>query len=101
MKKLALILVSVAFGAIAALASSAIAAGTVQGPGDNPPRWMTFPCPVEDSSGCYWDASVRGDGRGQSFYSIIVDRNTTHTQLCTVYWDKTFGGDNNFCAPAS
>jgi hypothetical protein len=25
------------------------------------------PCPTEDSVGCYWDASARGNGVGQSF----------------------------------
>lgn len=23
------------------------------------------PCPTEDSTGCYWDAQTRGNGRGQ------------------------------------
>lgn len=26
------------------------------------------PCPTEDSDDCYWDAAVRSDGRGSSFY---------------------------------
>jgi len=25
------------------------------------------PCPTEDSDGCYWDASTRGNGLGKSF----------------------------------
>ena len=25
------------------------------------------PCPTEDSNGCYWDASTRGNGLGHSF----------------------------------
>jgi hypothetical protein len=25
------------------------------------------PCPTEDSTGCYWDAALAGNGRGESF----------------------------------
>ena len=28
------------------------------------------PCPTEDSTGCYWDASIRGNKVGQSFVNI-------------------------------
>lgn len=28
------------------------------------------PCPTEDSSNCYWDATVQGDGNGMSFIDI-------------------------------
>lgn len=27
------------------------------------------PCPTEDSAGCYWDAKVRGNGQGESFWT--------------------------------
>lgn len=27
-------------------------------------------CPTEDSDNCYWDASTRGNGQGQSFAVI-------------------------------
>jgi len=27
------------------------------------------PCATEDSTGCYWDASHRGNMQGQSFYT--------------------------------
>lgn len=27
------------------------------------------PCPAEDSTGCYWDASERGNGHGSDFVS--------------------------------
>lgn len=28
------------------------------------------PCPTEDSTNCYWDATVQGNGLGQSFVDI-------------------------------
>lgn len=27
-------------------------------------------CPTEDSTGCYWDASIRGNGEGHSFIAL-------------------------------
>ena len=36
---------------------------------DDPGAWKMDPCAQEDSPGpCYWDATVRGNGYGQSFY---------------------------------
>lgn len=35
------------------------------------PVWQTLPdCPTEDSDNCYWDAAMRGNGQGVSFYVI-------------------------------
>jgi hypothetical protein len=32
---------------------------------------LFFPeCPTEDSTMCYWDASTKGNGIGQSFLSL-------------------------------
>lgn len=33
-------------------------------------------CPSEDSDNCYWDASTRGNGEGDSFY--VVDGTVTY-----------------------
>lgn len=31
---------------------------------------LSVPCPTEDSTNCYWDASVQGNGEGRSFVDI-------------------------------
>ena len=33
------------------------------------PEPRTPSCPTEDSTGCFWDASTRGNGQGESFYT--------------------------------
>lgn len=30
------------------------------------------PCDREDSLNCYWDASVQGNGQGQSFFTLAM-----------------------------
>lgn len=42
------------------------------------------PCPTEDSTNCYWDASIQGNGTGQSFANIdgvqyALDTPANHT----------------------
>lgn len=32
------------------------------------------PCATEDSSACYWDASTRGNGLGQSYWVTADDQ---------------------------
>lgn len=33
------------------------------------PEPRTPACATEDSTGCYWDATTRGNGQGESFYT--------------------------------
>ncbi|MGE0178094.1 MAG: hypothetical protein AB7R63_13695 [Phycisphaerales bacterium] len=101
MKRIALVLFGVILGAGTMLGGPALSAGTVHGPGGNPPQWMTFACPEEDSAACYWDATTAGDGggTGHSFYSIVFDRGTPKARNCIAFWDKEYGIPNNRCYP--
>jgi hypothetical protein len=72
MSKLITALVTLAVGVIAGavLNVTGIAtADTVQTP--KPYYWSipTKPCKTEDSINCYWDAGVRGNGKGRSFWT--------------------------------
>ena len=40
------------------------------------------PCRYEDSVNCYWDARLRGNGLGHSFYSVRIGADD-----CLIYWD--------------
>lgn len=42
------------------------------GTGDHPARthWMRVACAQEDSTNCFWDARVQGNGHGHSFYAV-------------------------------
>lgn len=42
-----------------------------------PPRtsWMKTPCRTEDSTNCFWNARIQGNGNGHSFY--VVTRRVT------------------------
>lgn len=55
-------------GAVLTVTGSATA-DTVQAP--RPYGWHipAKPCKTEDSSNCYWDAGVRGNGKGRSFWT--------------------------------
>lgn len=98
MKRIAHLTIGAIVGvALTVAVSPALGAGTVHGPGSNPPNWMTVACPTEDSAACYWDASTQGDGLGHSFYSIIFDRGTSKARNCIAFWDKDFGVTNNRC----
>lgn len=46
--------------------------GMVGGPGYKAPgeTYSLPPCPSEDSSNCYWDATTRGNGQGTSFVNL-------------------------------
>ena len=33
-------------------------------------QFPTTPCVTEDSRDCYWDATIRGNGEGRSFWDI-------------------------------
>lgn len=79
-----------AAGSLLAVSGMAVAAST-QNP-ENPPRWMSSPCKYEDSSNCFWDATIQGNGTGRSFYSIKVGKKD-----CVVYWHNKFAKKNNYC----
>lgn len=83
----------VGFAAGLALGVGGIAAAgpSIQNP-ENPPRWMSSPCKYEDSSNCFWDATIQGNGKGRSFYSIKVGKKD-----CVVYWHNKFAKKNNYC----
>lgn len=55
---------------------------------------VTHTCAEEDSTGCYWNAQVQGDGLGHSFYSIRVGN-----KQCVVYWDGDYNLANGHCNP--
>ena len=57
-------------------------------------RFMSMPCPLEDSSSCYWDAQAQGNHVGHSFYSIRVGRRD-----CVVYWNTQFNRKHGRCYP--
>lgn len=59
---------------------------------DSRPKWQTTPCKFEDSNNCYWDADVRGNGEGHSFYAI-----PSKGKRCVIYWDRAFGAKHNRC----
>jgi hypothetical protein len=57
-------------------------------------RFMTNPLPTEDSkSGGFWDASVRGDRSGHSFYIIRVGHG-----WCQKFWNADFGRTHDVCS---
>lgn len=56
--------------------------------------FMTTPCAMEDSINCYWDASVRGNGQGHSFYSIRVGN-----MNCIKYWASRYDRTHGKCYP--
>lgn len=62
--------VAAAVAAAIAVAVPAYAAGTGRPAIGHPTATRALPpCPTEDSSGCFWDAGRRGNGRGYSFWT--------------------------------
>ena len=78
-------------GIVLAVGGPVLASSSVENP-ENPPRWMTSPCQSEDSTNCFWDATVQGNGKGRSFYAIRVDKKT-----CIVYWHNRYARKHNRC----
>jgi len=56
------------------------------------PSWAEKPCKYEDSTNCLWDASVRGNGVGHSFYVREINGLT-----CVMYVSKKFAKKNDAC----
>ena len=75
--------------------TAAIAAGTASAEAPSP-KWLTRPCPYEDSVNCYWDAGVQGDGGGHSFFAVRVGR-----EVCVLYAEDAWARRHNHCVPLS
>jgi hypothetical protein len=82
--------------AVAILASLGAAVHSHDANASTPtPKWMSTPCPTEDSSNCYWDAGEAGNGRGHSFYAIRMANGDT----CLAYWESRYARHHNHCIP--
>lgn len=58
---------------------------------NNGAAYRLRPCKMEDSNGCYWDASKAGNGRGNSFVAVRVGRD-----VCVLYLARK-QSRNNHC----
>lgn len=54
--------------------------------------WMVTPCMTEDSHNCYWDSHSRENGKGQSFYAILIKG-----KVCRTYWNRAYGRKHDRC----
>ncbi len=54
---------------------------------------VTTPCKYDEAVvNCYWNAKVRGDGKGHSFYSVRAGH-----YYCTIYWNKRYNARHGDC----
>lgn len=64
---------------------------------DHAPATLSFmrvPCPSEDAvMNCYWDAHRMGNGKGHSFYVILIDK-----AVCIKYWNASYDRMHGYCS---
>jgi len=70
------------------------AAGWHAGGVENDEWYGLEPCVTEDSDNCYWDAELRGNGKGWSFY--VIDGQITYVdhdgyEIEADWWDEIEG----------
>lgn len=65
----AVVVVLVTVAAAVLLVFAAIGFRSVVAPHEVIPAGWLPPCPTEDSTHCYWDASEQGNGLGEDFVS--------------------------------
>lgn len=58
-------------------------------------RWLTQPCPTEDSVNCYWNAAEQGNGTGRSFY-VRQFPGSAH-MVCVMYVDRGYARSHDYC----
>jgi hypothetical protein len=57
------------------------------------PWWTRRPCPVEDSTNCYWDAGA-GNGTGHSF---MVRKFPDGGPVCLMYVERRYARHHDRC----
>jgi len=56
------------------------------------PVWMTTACEYEDSTDCFWNARVRGNGEGHSYYAVQMKH-----RVCILFWQRAYAAKHDRC----
>ena len=90
--KIALATIALVTTAAVGMTPVLVANAVDETPAQSRATWADQPCEYEDSTNCFWDAQVEGNGQGNSFYVREIDG-----KACVMYVDKSFAAKNDHC----